>query len=247
MAAYQKYFVLFGIMLACVFTDQATKLWSEARLASSNPPIGPPHSFDIEVPTAAKGTKMVDFLKEDLSWTPGEEVEGIARSRTLVNGERSFDAERVLEGGETLTITSRKAEVIKDFFHFRYTRNPGAAFGFLSKQDSPWRRPFFIVVSLLAIGLIFFIFRTVTNDQKLLILALSLIVGGAIGNFIDRIAYGWVIDFIDWHYYREYTWPTFNLADAYISVGVALMAIEIFFGAKEDEGEEGKEDKEATA
>jgi signal peptidase II len=58
-----------------------------------------------------------------------------------------------------------------------------------------------------------------------------MIVGGALGNLIDRIAYGWVIDFIDWHWY-EHTWPTFNIADAAISVGVALMALEILLGMR---------------
>jgi signal peptidase II len=62
--------------------------------------------------------------------------------------------------------------------------------------------------------------------------ALSLIVGGALGNFVDRLRFGWVIDFISWHYQDKYVWPTFNLADSYITVGVVLMGLEILL-AKE--------------
>lgn len=252
MENYAKYFFFVAILLACVASDQVTKQWAEARLASPNPPIGPPHSFEVEVPATAANTPLVDFLKADLSGTPPEEVEGIARARTLIDGQRVLDASAPLKGGEKLTISSRKVEVVADFFHFRYTRNPGAAFGFLSREHSEWRRPFFIIVSVLAIVIIMVIFRRVTNDQKLLIWALSLIVGGAIGNFIDRVLYGWVIDFIDWHYYREFTWPTFNLADVYITVGVALMALEILFGKDpealaEAEAKKGATDADASA
>ncbi len=233
MQQHRKYFVFFAIMVACVASDQITKQWAEARLASASPPVGDPQLFDIQVPSSAAGTSLEAFLIDDLTGTPAEEVQAIARSRARINGQPVVDGQLTLAGGEVVTITSRKVEVIPDFFHFRYTRNPGAAFGFLSKEHSEWRRPFFIAVSILAIVVILVIFRKVNNDQRLLTWALSLIVGGAIGNFIDRILYGWVIDFIDWHYYRDFTWPTFNLADAYISVGVALMAIEILINKEE--------------
>jgi lipoprotein signal peptidase len=231
-----KYIFFIVVILVTVASDQVTKLWSESRLASTSPPVGEPHYFDVEVPASVKGQTIEAFLIDDLSWTPENEVKGIARSRTLLDGKRVTGQEK-LEGGEVLTVTSRKIEVVKDFFHFRYTRNPGAAFGFLSKEHSEWRRPFFLIVSVLAIVVILLIFRKVTTDQKLLMWALSLIVGGAIGNFIDRIAYGWVIDFIDWHYYREFTWPTFNLADSYITIGVILMALDIIVNKHDEEGE----------
>ena len=64
-------------------------------------------------------------------------------------------------------------------------------------------------------------------EQKLLRLALALVFGGAIGNFLDRVRLGYVIDFIDWHWYNKFTWPTFNVADAAISVGVGLLIVDM--------------------
>jgi len=82
------------------------------------------------------------------------------------------------------------------------------------------------------------------KDQYRLISALALVLGGAIGNLIDRIAYGYVIDFIAWHIEDKY-WPTFNIADVAISVGVGLMAIELIFGYRPDEDKESTESSDA--
>ena len=108
--------------------------------------------------------------------------------------------------------------------------NPGAAFGFLSRSDSPWRTPFFLCRSG---GRLFwsYLYRESKPTQPLR-LALAMILGGAIGNFVDRLRLGYVIDFIDWHWYDAYTWPTFNIADSGISVGVVLMFIEMLKQAK---------------
>lgn len=227
----KKYLFFVLVALACVASDQATKQWAEHRLSAPNPPIGPPQSFTIEVPAGAAGLSLQDFLRKDLVGTTDFQVEKIARGGVIIDGKRNFLPGYQLQGSETLEVTTRRdVQVVEDFFHFRYTRNPGAAFGFLAQADASWRRAFFIGVSVLAVLVILFIFRRVDPRQKLLVWSLSLIVGGALGNFIDRLIYGWVIDFIDWHYYREYTWPTFNVADAYITIGVALMALEILVG-----------------
>lgn len=231
----QRWLLFAAIVFVAVLSDQGSKQWAEARLASQSPPIGPAHTFDVEVPASASGQALVDFLKSDLTWTPEAEVEGIARARVLVDGKRPVNAQQELKGGETLTVQSRRVEVVADYFHFRYTRNPGAAFSFLANADSGFRQPFFIIVSFLAVIVMMVLFYKLEPEQRLMAVALSLIVGGALGNFIDRVWYGWVIDFIDWHYKREYTWPTFNLADAYITSGVILMAIEILFGKHPEE------------
>ena len=117
----------------------------------------------------------------------------------------------------------RVVEVVADFWHFRYVENPGAAFGFLSRSDSPWRTPFFFVVAVVACFVVLSLYRESKPTQVTLRLALAMILGGAIGNFVDRLRLGYVIDFIDWHWYDAYTWPTFNIADSGISVGVVLM------------------------
>lgn len=113
--------------------------------------------------------------------------------------------------------------VFENFFHITYIRNRGAAFGILS--DNALRLPFFMVVSLIAIIGIVWYLRHLRKDQTLSVLALGMILSGAIGNLIDRVRLGEVIDFIDVHWY-SYHWPAFNVADSAICVGVGLLMIE---------------------
>jgi len=102
--------------------------------------------------------------------------------------------------------------------------NEGAAFSFLSDQGG-WQRWFFILIGLMvSLVLIIWINRLAVN-QRLSAVALSLVVGGALGNILDRILLGHVVDFID-VYYREWHWPAFNVADSAISLGVILMLID---------------------
>jgi signal peptidase II len=110
--------------------------------------------------------------------------------------------------------------------HFQ---NTGAAFSFLS-EASGWQRYFFIVVSLIAIVIIIRLMRE-RLKQPLLCLALAFILGGAIGNLCDRSYYGFVIDFIYVHY-EAYYWPAFNVADSFISIGVALILYDAFKNKK---------------
>ena len=115
--------------------------------------------------------------------------------------------------------------MIENFFHFTYVRNQGAAFGILS--DSAFRLPFFIGVSIVAVVGIVWYYSKIKTQQTLLRYALALVLSGAVGNFIDRVRLGEVIDFIDVHWY-QYHWPAFNIADSAISVGVALLLIDLW-------------------
>ncbi|MHB1567491.1 MAG: signal peptidase II [Acidiferrobacter sp.] len=104
--------------------------------------------------------------------------------------------------------------------------NRGAAFGFLS-QDSGWQNGFFIAVAtaiIIAIGI--FLVRT-PRAPRLMVTALMLVLGGAIGNLIDRIRLGQVIDFIDFHI-GHWHWYTFNVADSAITIGAVLLALDAF-------------------
>lgn len=112
--------------------------------------------------------------------------------------------------------------VVPNFFEITYLRNRGAAFGILA--DSPLRVPFFIVASLVAVAVIFWYLRQVGRDQVVQQIALSLILGGALGNLIDRVRLGEVIDFLYFHWYQYY-WPAFNAADSAICVGVGLLLV----------------------
>jgi len=121
------------------------------------------------------------------------------------------------------------ALVITPFFNIVHFQNTGAAFSFLS-EASGWQRYFFIVISLIAIVIIIRLMRE-RLKQPLLCLALAFILGGAIGNLCDRSYYGFVIDFIYVHY-QAYYWPAFNVADSFISIGVALILYDAFKNKK---------------
>jgi len=113
--------------------------------------------------------------------------------------------------------------VIENFFSFTYIRNTGAAFGILAGSHEAIRLPVLIVFSLVAIGFILVLLKRLPSNEMGLITALAFILGGAVGNLIDRIAYGEVIDFLDF-YWSDYHWPAFNLADSFITVGVLIIA-----------------------
>jgi len=114
-------------------------------------------------------------------------------------------------------------EIIDPVFALTYVRNRGAAFSFMDSAPAAIRDPFFMVVPCIALVAIFIYFRRLHQDQKLHIVALSLIASGAIGNLIDRVRFGFVTDFLDLHWKEVYHWPRFNVADSCIVVGVALM------------------------
>ena len=116
--------------------------------------------------------------------------------------------------------------VIPGFFNLTYVRNRGAAFGMLAGVPGIWRSAFFIIVTVIAVAAIVLLIRK--TSERLLVSAFSLIAGGALGNLIDRVRWGEVVDFIDW-YARSYHWPTFNIADSAISVGVGLLVIDMLF------------------
>lgn len=119
--------------------------------------------------------------------------------------------------------------IVENFFHITYVRNKGAAFSFLS--NASWRLPFFITVSIIAAAVILIAFRKLRDDQKLAHISLAMIFSGAVGNLIDRVRLGEVIDFLDAHWYRHH-WPAFNVADSLICVGVFLLAIDMVLEEK---------------
>jgi signal peptidase II len=119
--------------------------------------------------------------------------------------------------------------VIDGFFSITYIRNPGAAFGFLA--DTKYRIPFFIVISIVAVVVILVAFQKLRRDQKLAQVSLAMILSGAVGNLIDRVRLGEVIDFLD-VYWKSYHWPAFNVADSMICVGVFLLAADMLLEEK---------------
>jgi len=137
----------------------------------------------------------------------------------------------------------REKVVIEGFMNFIFAKNRGGAWGLLQNETEALRRPFFLIVSVAAIVFIVSLYRKLQRGQTALKWGLPLVLGGALGNLVDRIRYGFVVDFIDiytnakegsfwvdtlgWSV-GEHHWPTFNVADISICVGVAFMAIDMF-------------------
>ena len=110
------------------------------------------------------------------------------------------------------------------FFNLTYVHNTGAAFSFLSDAGG-WQRWLFAGLAIVMSSAIGIWLSRLQQHETFMAIALALVLGGAIGNLIDRIAYGYVIDFLD-VYYLTWHWPAFNIADSAICVGVGLMLLE---------------------
>jgi signal peptidase II len=109
------------------------------------------------------------------------------------------------------------------FFNLVHVHNTGAAFSLFADQPG-WQRGFFIGVALIASGVILYLMRK-TQGRRMFSIALALILGGAIGNVIDRILYGHVIDFLDF-YIGSWHWPAFNVADSAITIGAVMLILD---------------------
>jgi len=119
--------------------------------------------------------------------------------------------------------------IVPDFFNLTFITNRGAAFGFLNGDYGTWRHIFFIIVALAALVFLIIVYRQFKDESKLFGISICLIAGGAIGNLIDRVCLGEVIDFLDF-YVKGYHWPAFNVADSAIFVGVTLFMVgHLFF------------------
>ena len=123
--------------------------------------------------------------------------------------------------------------IVTDLFNLTYIRNPGAAFGLLAGSSNAFRMVFFGLTSIFALGLLGTILFRMSERDWVGRLSVSGILGGAIGNLIDRLRYGEVIDFLD-VYVKNYHWPAFNVADSAITVGVIFLIIHFAFEKKED-------------
>ncbi|MDI1275902.1 MULTISPECIES: signal peptidase II [Methylobacter] len=136
----------------------------------------------------------------------------------------------VLDQGSKLAIAGSmklyESIQIMPFFKLTYVHNTGAAFSFLSEAGG-WQRWFFAGLALVISVVIAVWLTRLKKHETLLAVALALVLGGAVGNLIDRLAYGYVIDFLD-VYYESWHWPAFNIADSAITLGVVLMLAESF-------------------
>lgn len=140
---------------------------------------------------------------------------GLAALIVLADQFTKLTIERLFDYGDVHPVTG--------FFNLVLTYNKGAAFSFLAGA-SGWQKEFFTAVGIVASVFIVYLLAR-HGTQKLFSLALALILGGAVGNVIDRLAYGHVIDFLDFHW-RGWHWPAFNVADSAIVCGAALLILD---------------------
>jgi len=127
-----------------------------------------------------------------------------------------------------------KRVIIPGVFNLVHVANTGAAFGLLAGEHAWWRQVFFIAVALVALVVILVAYRQSKVRTPIFITAVGLIAGGALGNLIDRIRFGSVVDFLDF-YIKSYHWPAFNVADSAISVGVGLFLVHLLFASGHEE------------
>ena len=120
----------------------------------------------------------------------------------------------------------KTVEIIPGFFNLIHVRNTGGAFGIFGGEKGPVGSVLFVVASLIAVGILVVLFLRVKEHEKTLAFSLALLLSGATGNLLDRLSYGEVIDFLDFHV-SLYHWPAFNVADSAISIGIGLMALEL--------------------
>ena len=124
--------------------------------------------------------------------------------------------------------------VIPGFFSIIHAANPGGAFSLFADAHDGIRLPFFFTAAALALTFLIYFVRQIPNDQRLLIFALASVLGGAVGNLIDRVLFGQVTDFL-LVYYNGWVWPAFNVADSFISIGVTILVAHSIFGRENDE------------
>jgi signal peptidase II len=157
----------------------------------------------------------------------------------LVTGGITFALDQLSKEWVIRTLSySDAVEVISGFFYFTHVRNPGAAFSLFADAPEPFRRWFFGIVTLIAIGMIISFYRKLTPGDRLSALALGSILGGAAGNLMDRFRHGEVVDFLHLRLWQGYSWPDFNLADSFIVIGVGLLILELFAAEGEGLGED---------
>lgn len=142
-----------------------------------------------------------------------------------------------IQRGRFVYRNSTPITVIENLFAFRYVENCSNAFSLMKNVPESFRFPFLLIISLLAcLGIPYMYLRT-PAEHTLTLYALPFILSGALGNLLDRMIYRYVIDFVDWFVVvnnKEHHWPTFNVADVAIVVGICLMGGHVLFGAKEE-------------
>ncbi len=176
-------------------------------------------------------TAFAEWASQVYTRLEPEEVASLAkggRLHPIAWAETALDPQGAVVAGEAYLVGARHIDVSGDWFKFVYAENPGAAFGLMKDLPPDTRHLVFIILTLVAFGVILSITWRLPVHSRLVLVAFSGILSGAVGNFIDRLRYRFVIDFIDMDLGFMH-WPTYNVADIAISLGVVAILIDVTF------------------
>lgn len=161
-------------------------------------------------------------------WTKYLAVERLTFAFERAQARTAAEKLSVFYGQRHLEALARPPHVVwRPVWRMNYVENPGAAWGLFRNLSEDVRAAFFGLISVGAVAFILHYYRKVGERQRVLQIALAFVLSGAVGNFVDRLARRYVIDFVEWHWWNrpDLRWPTFNVADSLIVVGVALLLL----------------------
>lgn len=230
-----KFVVVGFIILFAVFLDQWTKYWAEENLASMR---YADHVATVTVSSSSGEQTLSEFIAKKY---PKNDVSEQRRMASMASRDGVSLAESdIVRAGDEIALGHASITVIPGYYDYQYARNPGAAWSFMADQPERFRTIFFGVTGVLAvILLVAFIAQSAWPKQRMLVITLGCVLGGAVGNIIDRFRYGYVIDFISWHIGDKY-WPTFNIADVFVTCGVVFLIIDLLIHRDERSPKDSK-------
>ncbi len=161
-------------------------------------------------------------------WTKYLAVERLTRALESVGAHTLTERLQAFYGLRHLEMMAREPHVVwRPVWRMSYVENPGAAWSLFRNMGEDARSILFGAITLAAVVFIIHYYRKLAPGQRILQLALASVLSGALGNFVDRVARRYVIDFIEWHWWNrpDLRWPTFNVADSLIVIGVALLVL----------------------
>ncbi|MCK6550013.1 signal peptidase II [Myxococcota bacterium] len=209
--------------------DQWTKLLAVQHLT---PGVLAAHAAETGKPAPRLGTEEADAVHRELG--------------LMTELGYFYTSPQVVSPCRGPLVRCDPVRVFDGFWDWRYAENPGAAWSMFAKLEDPFRIPFLVGVSCIAIFAIIVFMRSLDESQKLTFLALSLITGGAFGNLLDRARLGYVIDFVDW-YVGTTHWPIFNVADVGVSTGVGLIMLGMLLDLRKKQPDPSRGDTEPLA
>lgn len=183
-----------------------------------------------------KNITLMEYLSWHLQGFDDKKLKNLIENYLypIPSQEEKIDLQTKVKKNEIYLLKQRSINLIRGNLQLIYAENPGAAWGFLANAPESFRHSFFSVLSVIAIFVIIYILWKTPREEIITLLSLGAILGGAVGNLTDRFCQRYVVDFIDM-YYGVYHWPTYNVADIGITIGVIFIVIKMIRKEKKKE------------